>query len=183
VLVVVLGVLTGAGCTLLARFDDVTTGFSCDAGACGDAEPLDARLLPAPDAPPDAIPHDASTAPDTSTAPDAGDPCLGLASGMYCGEDGLKGYVGPPGDLVACDGGGVARVVACDAGCLSMPNPFPDTCNECNGKPNGGYCGRDFPGFPARDADFFIQCQQGNAVQVVACAHGCGSNGAASACN
>jgi hypothetical protein len=80
-----------------------------------------------------------------------------------------------------CDGGAIVSVRACDAGCLAMINPFPDTCNECNAKPNGLYCGRDFAGFPAENADFLIQCQATNAVQIVACAHGCRSRTATTA--
>ena len=133
---------------------------------------MDARSLDARPAPLDARG-------DGNAAPAA--PCSGLKDGTYCANDGLHDYRGPPSDLVDCDGGAIASVRACDAGCLAMTNPFPDTCNECNTKPNGLYCGRDFPGFPATNADFLIQCQATNAVQIVACARGCRSRTATTA--
>jgi hypothetical protein len=164
-----------AACTLLARFDDLPL---LDAGVDASAN----------EAGPDSAPPDDGHAPEASPV-DAGvdvevdanvDPCVGKTSGAYCGGDGV---VYSSADLVLCDGGAVALIVACDGGCLPLSNPFPDTCNECNAKPDGGsFCGRDFPGFPARDADWLIQCQQGNAVQRTACQHGCISSGASSAC-
>jgi hypothetical protein len=167
VAIVTVAAASSGACTLLARFDDLP--------------PLDAGI----DAPPSLDGSAASDAPSSSDANDAAeagadvDPCVGHATGSYCGNDGLDA---PATDLVRCDGGAVAEIIACDAGCLSLSNPFPDTCNGCNTKPNGAYCGRDFPVFPAADSDWLIQCQLGNAVQLVACQHGCLSNAAASSC-
>lgn len=161
-----------ASCTLLVQFHDQP---SCEGGLCGD----DAT------APPDApVPVDA--APDSGDAgvarPDHYAPCSGLASGDYCATDGLEGYAGSTGDLVYCLDGGIGTVTHCDGGCLSVPAPFPDACNPCPGVPDGLYCGRNLPGFPAANADFLIQCQSGNVSQNVACQHGCKSNGTSSCC-
>jgi hypothetical protein len=157
-------------CTLLARFDDLPPRELADGGA-------EAGL--------DGVAPALDSASDTESAPpDAGpdvDPCSGHVNGSYCGTDGLDDPA-LAGDLVRCDGGAVAEVIACDGGCLALSNPFPDTCNGCNVKPNGTYCGRDFSTFPASDADWLIQCQSGNAAQKVACQHGCLSNGAAASC-
>ena len=97
-------------------------------------------------------------------------------------DDGLHGYAGSTANLVQCDDGGIAKVTTCDGGCLPLPAPFPDACNPCPGHGDGLYCGRDLTGFPAINADFLIQCQSGNVVQSVACAHGCKSSGTASSC-
>ena len=160
-------------CTFLVSFDDVDGG-ACDGGLCGDGS------RPRPDA---RIDGDADDPEDD--APDNADhyaPCASNANGYYCAMDGLHGYAGSPNDLVYCFDGGVDKVSDCDAGCLALPSPFPDACNPCGGKPDGYYCGRDLAGFPSIDADFLLQCQTGNAVQKVACAHGCGSNPPMSAC-
>jgi len=171
-----------SACTLLARFDDAAPADSSDASATVDSaesEPLGA----------DAAAHaDAGPFPDARESQDAredttpSDPCEGEANGLYCATDGLNHYQGPTNVLIRCDGGAVATETTCDAGCLALSDPFPDTCNACDSKPNGSYCGRDFSSFPTTDADWLVQCQNSNAVQLVACAHGCLSNGASSSC-
>ena len=84
---------------------------------------------------------------------------------------------------MTCDAGGVWKVRHCgDAGCVSMADPFADTCNECPTKANGTYCGRDFAAFPTSDSDILIGCQGGNVVQDYLCPHGCKSNGTAASC-
>jgi hypothetical protein len=169
-------------CSLLVKFDDVPGG-ACDGGLCGydGAVQADGGI---PDAAPDGAGDD-GPAMDTGGSDAGADhyaPCSGLTSGAYCATDGLKGYAGSQNDLVHCVDGGIGSVTSCAGGCLKMPNPFPDACEPCTGKADGSYCGRDFTGFPAADADFLIQCQLGNVVQSVACAHGCGSAGTSSAC-
>ncbi len=177
--------LASGGCTLLARFDDLP-GAECDGGGCADAtvpvSPLpDASPGPVDAGPTDAGASDARSRADAAAPSDAA-PCEGLKSGTYCANDGLHDYPGSPSDLVVCDGGAIATVRRCDAGCLPLSNPFPDTCNACDQKANGLYCGRDFLGFPAENADFLIQCQASNAVQIVTCAHGCLSKAAGATC-
>ncbi len=178
----------GAGCTLLVHFDDAP---SCDGGLCaadatsgaeGDGGThAEGGGGPAGEAGVDAhAGHDASDA--AGGGVDHYAPCGSLASGYYCATDGLHGYAGSPDDLVNCDDGGIAKVTPCDGGCLPLPAPFPDACNPCPGHPDGLYCGRDLPGFPAINADFLIQCQSGNVVQSVACQHGCNSSATPRAC-
>jgi hypothetical protein len=169
-----------AGCSALVQFHDQP---SCEGGLCEDASTTHAQALdaqPAADGQSADAPSDAVSPPP---APDHYAPCAGLRSGYYCANDGPDGFAGPATDLLYCDdGGGIGQAKACDAGCLHIPDPFPDACNPCPGVPNGVYCGRDLAGFPADNADFLIQCQNGDTVQQVTCLHGCGSNGAMSAC-
>jgi hypothetical protein len=163
--------LATASCTLLVQFHDEA---SCDGGLCGD----DATAWA--DASDEASAFDAADA--HADAPDHYAPCAALANGHYCATDHLHSYAGSPADLVACADGGIGSVTHCDGGCVSMPDPFPDACNPCVGKPDGLYCGRDLAGFPSADGDFLIQCQAGNVAQNVACAAGCKSNGTSSSC-
>jgi hypothetical protein len=173
-------------CTLLVQFHDAAGG-SCEGGFCGDdATTQEEYVVPAPEAGVDTGVDAGHDARDGGTVAEAGPdhyaPCGNLASGFYCAEDGLHGYAGSPDDLVQCDDGGIYKVTLCDGGCLPLPAPFPDACNPCPGQPDGLYCGRNLPGFPTINADFLIQCQTGNVVQSVACAHGCDSNGTSSSC-
>jgi hypothetical protein len=165
--------VTLVSCTFLVTFDDVDGG-ACDGGLCTDGS------RPHPDAEVDGdadVPDD-----DAPTTADRYAPCANNANGYYCATDGLHGYDGSANDLVYCFDGGVGKITDCNAGCLALPSPFPDACNPCGGKPDGYYCGRDLTGFPAIDADFLLQCQTDNAVQKVACAHGCDSKPPMSAC-
>jgi hypothetical protein len=169
------------------QFNDAPGGV-CDGGFClGDAKaPADGpghtdSAAPASDGGADAAEEAAIDAAEASTV-DHYAPCANLANGYYCATDGLHGYAGSQNDLVYCSDGGVGKTTFCDGGCLPLPAPFPDACNPCVGQPDGLYCGRDLPGFPAINADFLIQCQTSNVVQSVACAHGCKSSGTASSC-
>lgn len=184
------GLAAGAGvasCSLLVQFNDVPGG-ACDGGLCGDDATVADVVGPetasdggVPEAHP-ADGGDAAHADVVEAGVDHYAPCGNLASGFYCATDGLHGYAGSQDDLVHCVDGGVGAVTFCDGGCLPLPAPFPDACNPCVGHPDGLYCGRDLPGFPAINADFLIQCQTSNVVQSVACAHGCKSSGTASSC-
>ncbi|HEY8090978.1 MAG TPA: hypothetical protein VIF09_24115 [Polyangiaceae bacterium] len=178
-------------CTLLVQFHDAASE-ACEGGFCaGDATAPGEGGPGGHDSGSEAAPeageagHDAPSGGDGSGS-DAGvdhyAPCGNLASGYYCATDGLHGYAGSVADLVQCEDGGIAKVTNCDGGCLPLPAPFPDACNPCPGHGDGIYCGRDLAGFPAINADFLIQCQGGNVVQSVACAHGCKSSGTASSC-
>jgi hypothetical protein len=170
-----------AGCTFLIPFDDQP---SCDGGLCesveasarGDAPPL-------ADAAADARRGDGAAPRDAG--PDTYDVCDGNVNGLYCATDGLQGWAGSSQDLIQCANEAVAKATLCDGGCLSMPNPFPDTCSGCPDKADGVYCGRDFPSFPHGDGgddDFLIACQSGNVSTSYPCPHGCKSEGTASSC-
>jgi len=167
-------------CSLLVQFHDAPGG-ACDGGFCAsDAAPTE-------DVEDEVVALDAGDAgdagkPPQEAGPDTYAPCGMLASGYYCARDGLHGYVGSQDNLVYCLDGGIGKVTFCDGGCLPLPAPFPDACNPCPGVADGLYCGRDLVGFPAENADFLIQCQTGNTVQSVACAHGCDSVGKTSSC-
>jgi hypothetical protein len=166
-----------ASCTLLVQFHDEP---SCDGGLCDAATSTPDVTPPRGD---DASASEAEPPPDVGHDAPPPAPCKNLPNGYYCAHDGLnQPYPGSPDDLVECVEGGVGMVTTCDGGCLPLPPPFPDACNPCTGKGDGLYCGRDFAGFPATNADFLIQCQSGNVVQDVACQHGCKSNGTSSCC-
>lgn len=178
------GVVGLTACSLIVQFHDQA---ACDGGLC-----LDSGAGVGDDGPslgdataeaslPDAG-HEGGKGPSEAGVPDVYAPCGSLRSGYYCANDGPFAYAGPPTDLLYCLDGGIGKATPCDGGCLHLPDPFPDACNPCPGVPNGQYCGRDLAGFPAFNADFLIQCQNGDTVQQVACPHGCGSNGAMSAC-
>jgi hypothetical protein len=175
---------TVTSCTFLVQFHDAPGG-GCDGGFCGTdaAQTEDAEdEVVAAEAGVDAgDAGDAGKAPKDA-GPDNSAACKQLASGYYCAGDGLHDYMGSPDDLVYCLDGGIGKVTFCDGGCLPLPAPFPDACNPCPGVPDGLYCGRDLAGFPTINADFLIQCQTGNTVQSVACAHGCDSDGTNSSC-
>jgi hypothetical protein len=115
-----------------------------------------------------------------AAAVDSWAPCLGKM-GWYCGNNGLDDLL-PDADLVYCDAGGIGSLTVCEAGCLHVVDPFPDSCNPCGGQANGSYCGRDLPGFNPENADILIGCGAGQVDLQDACVHGCGSNGKMSAC-
>ncbi len=185
-----LAATAGASCTLLVQFhDEPDAGDACAGAFCEDATaPIDGGADGRQGD--DGGPEDTgSVGPGRDAARDAGDggadhyaPCRALANGYYCGDDGLHGYAGSPGDLVYCVDGGIAKVTSCDGGCVDISDPFPDSCNPCVGVANGDYCGRQLPGFPAVNADFLIDCTSGSVSLQDACAHGCDSKGTTSSC-
>lgn len=175
-------------CTFLVQFHD-ESGGSCEAGSCaGDDGTVSDDVVVAHDSGAgadggqDAGPDVQADVKPAEGGADHYAPCADLANGEYCATDGLHGYAGPSSNLVTCADGGIGKVTSCDGGCLPLPAPFPDACNPCPGQPDGYYCGRNLPGFPAENADFLIQCQSGNVVQSVACEHGCDSNSSPPAC-
>jgi hypothetical protein len=109
------------------------------------------------------------------------EPCIGKQNGWYCGNNGLDELL-PDADLVYCDGGGIGSITMCEAGCLHVVDPFPDSCNPCGGLANGDYCGRNLPGFNPDNSDILVGCTGGQVSLQDACVSGCGSNGNMSAC-
>ena len=167
----------GAGCTFLIGFDEVIAG---DAG-------LDAQT---PLGPPDvridvqSVPDSALDArPDTSDALANPDACKGKLDGKYCGGDTIV-WPGDKDDLITCKTSLVSNVRLCatGVGCIRMLNGYPDQCDECASKVDGTYCGRDMPGWEAKNAETRVRCQNKAEVGLLLCANGCASNGAASAC-
>ena len=155
-------------CTLLVQFHDQ----SADVGdASADVAPPREAGSDAPE------PVDAAEAAVVDTYA----PCAAKKNGWYCGNNGLADVL-PDADLVYCSNGVIGSLTVCDAGCLHVVDPFPDSCNPCGGAANGNYCGRDFGGFNTDNADILITCTGGQTSDQDACIHGCGSNGKMSAC-
>jgi hypothetical protein len=110
--------------------------------------------------------------------------CVGMTNGLYCGNNQIRNYPGSKDDLVTCDGGKVVYVKSCTTGtgCVRMPNPKPDQCDECARKTqNGYYCGRDMFQWSTENANVRVQCQAGGVVDITACTT-CTSKGNASTC-
>jgi hypothetical protein len=168
---------TLAGCTFLISFDDAPRAEAeADAESPARADVTNAPDVEVVDAGPSDAPKDIDLAEVTS--------CVGMSSGLYCGNNQIKNYPGSKDDLVACDGGKVASVKACTTGvgCIHMPNPKPDQCDECARKPVGGfYCGRDMYQWVAENKDVRVQCMAGSTVDTTLCAT-CTSKDAASTC-
>lgn len=159
-------------CTLLVQFHDQPDG--------GDVLPNeDAGIDATADRQADAQGEGQVEA--EASAVDTWNPCLDKTNGWRCGNNGLDDPL-PDADLVYCNAGTIGSLTVCDAGCLHVVDPFPDSCNPCGGVANGDYCGRDLPGFNQDNADILIICTSGEADYQDACAHGCGSNGKMSAC-
>ncbi|HEX8794514.1 MAG TPA: hypothetical protein VF765_26395 [Polyangiaceae bacterium] len=166
-------------CTLLVQFHDQPAGPDGGGGENDGGPP------PSDGAPMDMTPPPGDAGPDTEMVDvaevDTFAPCSGKQNGWYCGNNGLDDPL-PDADLVYCDAGGIGSLTMCEAGCLHVVDPFPDSCNPCGGQANGDYCGRDLSGFNPDNADILIGCTGGQVGLQDACVHGCGSNGKMSAC-
>jgi hypothetical protein len=164
------------GCTLLISFDDVPL----DGGGAEEAS------TPASDAGPTA--QESST--PSEAAPAFPPPCdpkfpraevnCDTARQPICGKR-LGSY--PAGhdranDLVTCSAGGATCVQHCPFGCAQMPAGFVDQCDDCNGRANGFYCGRELRGWVSENFDVAVECQNGLAVRGAVC----GTNKCASPC-
>jgi hypothetical protein len=162
-------------CTLLVQFHDQDAG--AEGGLPGDDAGLDVTVDQQVEAESEASPE--------AAAVDNWNPCFNKSPGYRCGNDGLSDLL-PDADLVYCtdvnDAGVIGSITVCEAGCLHVPDPFPDSCNPCAGVANGDYCGRDLSGFNPTNADILVACSAGWADYQDACVHGCGSNGKMSAC-
>ncbi|HTQ42113.1 MAG TPA: hypothetical protein VMI75_05090 [Polyangiaceae bacterium] len=168
-------------CSLIVQFHDQDAGSS-DGGPTGgdDASVMDVtQEQQVQDTGLDVNTGD-DVAPETSTV-DNWNPCFMKSNGYRCGNNGLDEPL-PDADLVYCSGGYIGDITLCDAGCLHVVDPFPDSCNPCGGTANGDYCGRDLSGFNPDNADILIGCTGGQVGLQDACVHGCGSNGNMSSC-
>lgn len=168
-----------AGCTFLIDFQDAPRADG-DGGV--DSSPpigppdvrVDGNIVPdgAADSGPDAR--------DAIANPDA---CKGNPDGKYCGGDQIVWPLDHKDDLVTCKANQVSLVKLCTTGqgCLGMLNGYPDECDDCAKKGDGTYCGRDFPGWDAKNAQQRIRCQSGRVVGSLLCTV-CKSNGTSSVC-
>jgi hypothetical protein len=170
-------------CSLIVQFHDEPGGARGDGGGGSSGGDVGTG---GDDATMDGSPQ-MDGGPDTVVDVEAGatvdnwNPCLGKTNGWRCGDNGLDDLL-PDADLVYCSGGNIGSLTVCDAGCLHVVDPFPDSCNPCAGQANGDYCGRDLAGFNSSNADILIGCTGGQTGLQDACVHGCGSNGNMSSC-
>jgi hypothetical protein len=167
-------------CSLIVQFHDQDGGSSDGGTAGGD----DVSIMDAPQDQVQDAGSDMNAGDDVvseAAAVDNWNPCLGKTNGWRCGNNGLDDLL-PDADLVYCSGGNIGSITLCDAGCLHVVDPFPDSCNPCGGQANGDYCGRQLPGFNPDNSDILIVCAGGQVSLQDACAAGCGSNGMMSAC-
>jgi hypothetical protein len=116
-----------------------------------------------------------------------GPSCTGLASGLYCGNDGVNGDANT---LYKCNGGAISVQQVCANGCQVMPAGTNDACKSgggstatCAGLGNGLYCGND--GVTNGNAGTLYQCTNGAASVSQVCPNGCKINppGTPDACN
>ena len=160
-----------AGCTLLIPFDDVPEESGIDASR--------------PDTGGGALPD---AAPDADAGPPAFPPpcdpqfpidqvvCSGTPRPTCAKSPSFASY--PAGhdrtnDLVFCNGTQTASCMQhCPFGCAEMPAGFPDQCDDCNGRADGYYCGRDLRGWESASSDLAVQCQNGRAVRGAICGVG-----------
>jgi hypothetical protein len=164
-----------AGCTFLISFDDVpqdaaapeTSTPAVDAGGTQDRSP------PAEAAPPFPPPCDPTFPVGQVNCNGARQPTCGSRLTTYpAGKDRTN-------DLVVCNANATATCVQhCPFGCALMPAGFADQCDDCEGRPDGYYCGRELRGWTADDFDLAVQCQGGNAVRGAVC----GANKCAAPC-
>ena len=111
--------------------------------------------------------------------------CKAHGDGKYCGGDMITWPADRKDDLVTCKASVVSSVRYCAAGvgCIANIAGYPDECDECGKKADGIYCGRDMPGWDAKNANQRVRCGSGREVGLLLCGGaGCKSNGAASVC-
>lgn len=154
-------------CAPLIDFDGLTNGAHDAASPDGDAEALDASHVrdAATDSP---LPIDAAHG-------DAGNPCAAVKTtfnGIYCGKSTENGFTGgSPNILYTCQNGVLASTQTCSNGCFTAQSGFPDSCDECNLKRDGVWCGAEFPGYAALLKDVVFVCKSGTSQgQPTACA-------------
>lgn len=165
-------VACGAGCTFLIDFDEV------DGGADGGSP--EAAVLPD-------VRDDRVVADGPIAFPPPCDPAFPLSQ-VKCNADFPRpncatntgvfpSYpAGHPrnGDLVTCNGGATPPtcVQHCPFGCATMPNGFPDMCDDCNGRPDGTYCVKDLRGPDGRNLGLAIDCVGGKTTKGYVCGVG-----------
>ena len=167
-----------AGCTFLIDFEEVPRPAEGGIDGAVPVGPPDVRI----DGPPGVNDAD-DGAIDTRDAIANPDACKTALDGRYCGGDQIMWPSDHKDDLVTCKSKVVSNVRLCTTGqgCVGMLNGYPDECDECAQKADGTYCGRDLPGWDAKNAQQRIRCQSGRIVGLLLCGV-CKSNGGASAC-
>lgn len=172
----------GAGCSLLVEFEEVEPDGT-DAGQ-RDAAP------PTPDAPAPGV--DAGGEAGPPAFPPPCDPAFPLSQVSCnpsfprpnCASNTSVFPSYPPGypragDLVTCNGGPSPTCVQhCPFGCASMPQGYPDACDDCDGRADGTYCVKDLRGPDGRNLGLAVECKAGKTVR----AHICGVGRCATSC-
>lgn len=64
-----------------------------------------------------------------------------------------------PDDLIDCTGGTPKSIKHCPRGCAVLKDGFADECDDCQGRKNGTYCGKQFTNWPASLADLAVDCE------------------------
>jgi len=170
----------GTGCTFLIAFDDVPVeagvlddasgdGFEAAVADAGEEANTDTGQTPFPP-------------PCDPTFPVGAVDCNGQKLAT-CAKNPVFTSYPPAGDrandLVVCSAGSKATCVRhCPSGCAPMPTGFPDQCDDCAGRPDGFYCGRDLRGSAPETYDVAVQCLDGGTVRGSIC----GTNKCASVC-
>ncbi|MBX3204560.1 MAG: hypothetical protein KF764_05795 [Labilithrix sp.] len=167
------------GCTFLISFDEVPS----DVPAPAEASVGEVDATPPEDVT-DAGEEDVAPAfppPCDPTFPlDAVD-CTGVTRATCAKRASFSTYPAAgdrANDLVVCSGGRATCVQRCPSGCAEMPTGFPDQCDDCGGRNDGYYCGRDLRGWAPETFDLAVQCRDGGSVRGAIC----GANKCASAC-
>jgi hypothetical protein len=169
-----------AGCTFLIGFDELPrdageeeTSIPAETGGpVPEAAPKDDAEAGAPPFPPPCDP----------TFPNAQVGCNGATRPTCAKTTSFTSY--PAGydrtnDLVLCNGGPTPSCVQhCPFGCTQTPAGFSDQCDDCNGRENGFYCGRDLRGWEPATSDLAVECVNGRTVAAAIC----GPNKCASKC-
>ena len=97
--------------------------------------------------------------------PDSSDPCNAVSTtdnGYYCWTSRENGFAGgATNTLYDCVDGQAAMANLCTPDCIVSPATYPDTCDDCSTKPNGTWCGSEFPGYLPRLANVKFTCVSG----------------------
>lgn len=160
------------GCTFLISFDEIPNDANAAEGGTPDVLDVDGDV---PDAP---VPEGGTPPFPPPCDPDFPVEEVNCESTVRraCARRGTIPY--PPGrdpanDLVVCNGNKTAACVQhCPFGCAVTPDGFPDQCDDCQGRPNGYYCGRDLRGWELSNLDLAIECENGRAITIVPCGAG-----------
>jgi hypothetical protein len=166
---------TLSGCTFLIPFDEERQG----------APGVDSSI--GRDASTDAVPDTATAADADATPPVFPPPCdltfplaqvnCNGATRPNCAKSTFftsypAGY-DRTNDRVVCNGAPTPQCVEhCPFGCAEMPPGYDDQCDDCNGRADGFYCGRDLRGWDPSGADLAVECVNGKTVKGSVCGVG-----------
>ncbi len=166
---------SAVGCSLLISFDEVPD--AAPQLSVVEAGRRDARIA-VEDA---EIPDEPDAAPVTPVFPPECDPnidldaidCTNFQRPNCAKRSGFDGYPGEnrANDLVECNGGPHPTCVRhCPNGCAQIDVAgVPDQCDDCKGRGDGTYCGKDFTRWDPKANDVAIRCVDGQASSSANC--------------